>query len=165
MPEKNMNFYELYCEEVLKNEKLREENKKLKRQVLSLTNQLNYLQQHMDEIIDRKVNAAVESVTHEFENKVITLENQVLHLKSVLNNDSTNSGIPTSQTPLNKNKKVPNSREKTGKQKGGQAGHKKHSLSRFDDNEIDEIIEHKVKECPNCHSPMIDTDNMKVKDE
>lgn len=165
MAKSNMDFYELYCEEVIKNEKLREENRKLKEQVRSLTNQLNYLQKHMDEIIERKVDAAVDAATKEFENKVITLENQVLHLKSVLNNDSTNSGIPTSQTPLNKNKKIPNSREKSGKKKGGQIGHKKHSLSKFDDNEIDEVIEHKIKECPNCHFPMINTDNMKIRDE
>ncbi len=71
----------------------------------------------MDKIIERKVNAAVKNVTNEFENKVISLENQVLHLKSVLNNDSTNSGIPTSKTPLNKNKKIPNSRKKSDRKK------------------------------------------------
>ena len=97
-----MDFYELYCEEVLRNEELVKENRRLKRQVQSLTSQLNYLQQHMDEIIERKVSDAVQSITNEFENKVLTLENQVQHLKSVLNNDSTNSGIPTSQTPLHK---------------------------------------------------------------
>ena len=31
----------------------------------------------MDKIIERKVNAAVKNVTNEFENKVISLENQV----------------------------------------------------------------------------------------
>lgn len=165
MSNKNMDFFELYCEEVKKNEKLMKENKQLKQQIKSLTNELNYLRQHMDEIIERKVNEAVKAVTHEFEDKVITLENQVQHLKSVLNNDSTNSGIPTSKTPLNKNKKIPNSRVKSGKSKGGQVGHKKHALDRFEDDEVDEIIEHKITECPQCHSIMLNTDNIKIRDE
>ena len=58
-----------------KNEELVKENKKLKQQGISLTNQLNYLQKNMDKIIERKVNAAVKNVTNEFENKVISLEN------------------------------------------------------------------------------------------
>ena len=70
-----MDFYELYCEEVLKNEELVKENRRLKRQVQSLTSQLNYLQHHMDEIIERKVSDAVQSITNKFENKVLTLEN------------------------------------------------------------------------------------------
>ena len=131
MSEKNMDFYDLYCQEVLKNEQLVKENKKLKEQVKSLTNQLNYLQKNMDKIIERKVDTAVETITREFENKVVSLENQVQHLKSILNNDSTNSGIPTSQTPLNKSKKIPNSREKTDKKVGGQPGHAKHTLEQF----------------------------------
>lgn len=165
MSNRNMDFYELYCEEVKKNEKLMKENKQLKQQVKSLTNQLNYLRQHMDEIIEKKVNEAVKAVTHEFEDKVVTLENQVQHLRSVLNNDSTNSGIPTSQTPLNKNKKIPNSRIKSGKNKGGQVGHKKHQLSVFEDDEVDEIIEHKIAECPQCHCTMLNTNNIKLRDE
>ena len=77
MSEKNMDFYDLYCQEVLKNEQLVKENKKLKEQVKSLTNQLNYLQKNMDKIIERKVDTAVETITREFENKVVSLENQV----------------------------------------------------------------------------------------
>ena len=50
-----MDFYELYCQEVLKNEQLVKENRKLKEQVRSLTNQLNYLQKHMDEIIQHRI--------------------------------------------------------------------------------------------------------------
>lgn len=165
MAKTNMDFYELYCEEVLRNEELVKENRRLKRQVQSLTSQLNYLQHHMDEIIERKVNDAVQSVTNEFENKVLTLENQVQHLKSVLNNDSTNSGIPTSQTPLHKNKVVPNSRARTGRKKGGQAGHQKYSLEMFEDSEVDETVDHKINECPDCHTPMNNTNNVKIRDE
>lgn len=137
----------------------------LRFRVRSLTNQLNYLQKHMNEIIERKVDAAVKTVTKEFENKVISLESQVQHLKSVLNNDSTNSSLPTSRTPINKNKKIPNSIEKTNKKAGGQSGHTKHTLKQFDDNEIDEIIQHRIEECPICHSSMKDTEHIRIKNE
>ncbi len=119
----------------------------------------------MNEIIERKVDAAVKTVTKEFENKVISLESQVQHLKSVLNNDSTNSSLPTSRTPINKNKKIPNSIEKTNKKAGGQSGHTKHTLKQFDDNEIDEIIQHRIEECPICHSSMKDREQIRIKDE
>jgi hypothetical protein len=42
--------------------------------------------------------------------------------------DGTNAGIPTSQTPINKKKIIPNTRTKTDKKIGGQPGHKKHKL-------------------------------------
>lgn len=69
-----------------------------------------------------------------------------------LNLDGTTSGMPTSKTPINKNKIIPNTREKTGKSKGGQVGHKKHKLEKFMSDEINETEEVTLKECPNCHS-------------
>ena len=53
---------------------------------------------------------------------------EIARLKALLNMDGTNHGIPTSQTPINKKKVIPNTREKTGKVKGGQIGHAKHKL-------------------------------------
>jgi hypothetical protein len=72
-------------------------------------------------------------------------------LKALLNTDGTNSGLPTSKTPLSKNKVIPNSREKTDKKIGGQPGHTKRKLERFEDSEINKTIEHAVEECPACH--------------
>jgi len=70
---------------------------------------------------------------------------------SKLNIDGTNSGIPTSKTPLNKKKVIPNTREKSDVPKGGQIGHKKHKLEKFNEEEINEKIEHTLEECPYCH--------------
>ena len=55
-----------------------------------------------------------------------------------LNLDGMTGGISTSITPINKKKIIPNTREKTGKVKGGQIGHKKHKLEKFRDEEINE---------------------------
>ena len=43
--------------------------------------------------------------------------------KNVTSHDGSNTGTPTSQVPVNKNKVIPNSRRNTGKPKGGQIGH------------------------------------------
>ena len=48
-----------------------------------------------------------------------TLKKEVARLASIIDNDSRNSGIPTSQTPIYKNKDIPNGREKTGRKRGG----------------------------------------------
>lgn len=42
-------------------------------------------------------------------------DKEIVRLKALLNIDGTNAGIPTSQTPINKKKVIPNSRVKTGK--------------------------------------------------
>lgn len=85
---------------------------------------------------------------------------------SKLNIDGTNSGIPTSKTPINKKKVIPNSREKSGASKGGQFGHKKHKLEKFNDEEINEKVEHHAEECPYCQGrDLKDTGKNVSKDE
>ena len=54
-------FYELYCEEVRKNEILVKENTNLKIQVRSLTSRVRYLEENEDKIIERKVEAKVKA--------------------------------------------------------------------------------------------------------
>lgn len=83
-----------------------------------------------------------------------------------LNLDGTNAGVPTSQTPLNKKKIIPNTREKSGKAKGGQYGHKKNKLEAFNSDEINEKEEITLEECPHCHSKELDElKTSKTKDE
>ena len=81
---------------------------------------------------------------------------EIARLKALLNIDGTNSGIPTSQTPINKKKVIPNTREKTEKKRGGQNGHKKHKLEKFNEDEITEKIEHELEKCPCCKNEEIE---------
>ena len=91
---------------------------------------------------------------------------EIARLKALLNIDGTNSGIPTSQTPINKKKVIPNTREKTEKKRGGQNGHKKHKLEKFNEDEITEKIEHELEKCPCCKNEEIEeTGEIKEKDE
>lgn len=83
-----------------------------------------------------------------------------------LNLDGTTAGIPTSKTPINKKKIIPNTREKTGKSKGGQLGHPKNKLEKFRDDEINETEEVILEECPHCHSKELrELDTSITKDE
>ena len=87
--------------------------------------------------------------------KIEALENALSSEKAKANNDGTNSGIPTSQTPYNKKKAIPNSRVKSNRKRGGQPGHVKHTLAVLSEKEITERIKHFMENCPNCNSANI----------
>lgn len=154
-------FYDLYCEEITKNEKLLKKYEFMKASYSSEKRRNDYLEEHMKEMIEK---GTIDKIT-ELEKENDALRNEVARLKGILNNDGTNSGIPTSQTPLNKNKRVPNSRVKTGKKKGGQLKHKGYKLASFAEDEITNTIEHKIDICPNCGKKMISTGKIVNKDE
>ncbi len=83
------------------------------------------------------------------------LKKQVEHYEAISNHDGTNTGIPTLQTPINKEKVIPNSRTRSGKTRGGQKGHERHIMKPPSDDEVDEITvnEYVPKEeecCPMC---------------
>ena len=73
------------------------------------------------------------------------LQNRLAHEMALHNHDGSNTGTPTSQTPINKNKVIPNSRRNTGKPKGGQIGHPKASLAEPDESEITSTVGHPYK--------------------
>ncbi len=54
------------------------------------------------------------------------LKNRLEHELAIKGHDGTNTGTPTSQTPLHQKKIIPNSRRSTRKKKGGQPGHERH---------------------------------------
>lgn len=97
------------------------------------------------------------------------LTNRVAHLETLANRDGTNTGIPTSQTAINGKKRIPNSRRSTSKKKGGQPGHKKHTLEAFDSSEVDETILHEVdtesETCDLCGGDLVFTGEYVEKDE
>jgi transposase len=124
-------FLELENTSLLKeNELLKKENDSLKQRIASLE----------------------EAGVEEAAAKIKALTDEVCRLTAIINNDGTNSGTPTSKTPLNKKKVIPNLREKTGRKKGGQPGHKQHTLPAISDGEETAVEEHLSAECPYCHS-------------
>ena len=57
--------------------------------------------------------------------EILRLQKELEKRDILLNNNGTNSSIPTSQTSIRMKKIIPNSREKSERTKGGQIGHKK----------------------------------------
>ncbi|MDF7637856.1 hypothetical protein PT285_00155 [Lactobacillus sp. ESL0791] len=77
------------------------------------------------------------------------------HYQTLAKTDGNNSGLPTSQTKINQKKRIPNSRVKSNKTKGGQKGHTKSSLAPFTAAEVTEHVTHELTTCPNCHGKHI----------
>ena len=150
-------FYRDYENLLIKNDKLSKENRKLK------YNQ-NLLENQIQTLIKKEAEAKKEIEEHQ--NLLKEKDFEIARLKALLNMDGTNHGIPTSQTPINKKKVIPNTREKSDKPKGGQKGHPKNKLEKFKDDEITEICEHSMEKCPCCNSDAIKkTGEIKEKDE
>ena len=74
------------------------------------------------------------------------LKHRLAHMEALAGHDSTNTNIPTSQTPPGKKKRIPNTREKSGRKKGGQPGHEKHALAIPDESEITDMKEYCLDE-------------------
>ena len=89
---------------------------------------------------DNKEDEIQEQVSEEDENQG-TNANEA---KRLLNHNSDNTGIPTSKTKIGDKKRIPNTREKSNKEKGGQLGHEKHKLKKFNDNEITDTYTYEI---------------------
>ena len=100
--------------------------------------------------LEGKVGRQAMTAKEDADAKIKALTDEVARLTALLNRDGTNTGIPTSKTPLNKKKVIPNSREKTNRKKGGQFGHPKHSMEAFANEEITDVITHEMTTCPEC---------------
>ena len=154
-------FYRDYENLLIKNDELSKENRNLKYTQLLLEKQNSNLRK-----IEEQLKNKVKELEEKHQNLLKEKDFEIARLKALLNMDGNNHGIPTSQTPIHKNKVIPNTREKSDKSKGGQKGHKKHRLEKFKDEEITEICEHSMETCPCCNSDTIKkTGEVKEKDE
>lgn len=138
-------------------EKIAAENVLLKDRILGYQGQISDLQASV-----RRLKASRDADKAKFEDAldekdaiIKELKNQLAHATALLDRDGTNTGTPTSQTPLRKKKVVPNSRRSSGRSKGGQPGHPKSALEAPDESEITEIVDHPLRAnecCCQCHS-------------
>ena len=149
-------LYKDYEELLIKNDKLSKENRSLKYINDLLLSQISTLEKKDNENVEELKRLQEETQEKDYE---------IARLKALLNMDGTNHGIPTSQTPINKKKVIPNTRPETERTRGGQKGHPKHKLEKFEEEEITEYSEHQMKECPCCNGHKIEaTGEVKEKD-
>lgn len=140
-------------------EKLFNEHTRLLEEMKLYKNEHILLEQEIR--LNRKLEQELEEKNAEIE----ALKKEILRLNGFLNIDGNNSGTPTSKTPINKKKRIPNSRKKTKKHIGGQPGHTQSKLEKFQEEEITENIEHPVVRCPECGGKMKQLDEDITKDE
>ena len=150
-------LYKDYEELLIKNDKLSKENRSLKYINDLLLSQISTLEKKENENAEELKRLQEEAQEKDYE---------IARLKALLNMDGTNHGIPTSQTPINKKKVIPNTRPETERTRGGQKGHAKHKLEKFEEEEVTEYSEHQMEECPCCKGHKIEaTGEVKEKDE
>ena len=138
-------YYALYDEQQARVRKLQEKVRRCEDRIWDI-------QRECDDRTDR-MKLEYEDRLHEKDAIILELKNRLAHAEALLNTDGTNAGVPTSMTPIGKEKRIPNTREKTGKPKGGQAGHEKHALKRPDESEVTDTVEHCPDDdtyCPGC---------------
>ena len=113
--------------------------------------------------LTRRNDEKVTRITEDYENQIRErdliideLKAQLAHDEALLGRNSTNTNLPTSQTPPGKNKHNPNSRKHTERSKGGQPGHERHVLEKPSPDEITDVVDHPLGEeeyrCPTCDS-------------
>ena len=77
------------------------------------------------ELIHQKEMEEKDALIEAKDAEILRLQKELEKRDILLNNNGTNSSIPTSQTSIRMKKIIPNSREKSERTKGGQIGHKK----------------------------------------
>ncbi len=115
--------------------------------------------------LERKERDRLEREAAELRAENEALKREVARLKGIVDLDGSNSGMPTSRTPLHKKKRIPNTREKSGKNKGGQKGHGKAKLAGFSEDEVTEDAIHGYEVCPECGGELRETGKEIIKDE
>jgi len=136
-------------------EKVSAEYTQLKSRIQEYQETIKGLRRSLDESRESKKaqKAEYEQRLAEKDAIIKTLTNRLEHELALKAHDGTNTGIPTSQTPVGQRKVIPNSRVSTGKNKGGQPGHERHVLEAPSDDEIDVVAAHELGAeecCPKC---------------
>lgn len=150
-------YKDLYEQEKAKVKELSDIKFSLELEVLHLKERLSFFND------DRSSAETVE--LEEANAQIKALKEEVARLTARIEHDGTNTGTPTSKTAIGKKKVIPNSRKKSGRNKGGQTGHEKHSMPQFSDDEVTETVSHELTTCPKCGSTNLEEIGVTYRDE
>jgi len=137
------------------NEELRAENRILRQEIDNLREKISELETTMAERIEVSVTEAVKQATEPLIEELSKARTEIARLNAIIKKDSTNSSKPPSTDGL---KKIPNSREKSGKKQGGQKGHVGRRLKlpeNMEELEKKGIIERRVQDHTNGSSEYV----------
>lgn len=101
-----------------KYDKKSEENKQLKYEYQLLQLRYNTKEKQLNiaiENFEKNAKEKYQPLLDEKDKKIEVQNKEIVRLKALLNIDGTSAGIPTSQTPINKKKVIPNTRTKSDK--------------------------------------------------
>ena len=124
-----------------RNKTLEIRNERLNRMEGQRLDRIEELEEELDSLRTEKA---------EKEKQIKALKEELCRMKAIIDHDGTTNGIPTSQTPRGKNKVIPNTREKSGRKRGGQPGHEKKELAAFENEEVTTTEDHAPEVCPKC---------------
>ena len=130
---------------------LQDKNSELIEEKKSLTSKLKYLEESFDKKLETTLTKAVKEASEKYEKIIKEKDQRIFELEKRLNINSGNSSLPSSKDPIYKTK-ICNSRKTTDKSKGGQVGHKKYKLERFNDDEITEEVKNRIDSFDSCNS-------------
>jgi len=108
------------------NRMLRAENSEHRSENARLRKRIEALEATMEERIKKAVEEAVAAAVAPLHAIIAEKDKEIMRLKSQLNKDSSNSSKPPGSNGF---KKIPNNREKSNKEQGGQHGHKGNRLN------------------------------------
>jgi hypothetical protein len=111
------------------NRELRVENTRLRKEVISLEEKIDTLTANLDIRIEAAVAKAIIPLNEEIEKRdgqIQKANDEIDRLKGAIHKDSNNSSKPPGGNGL---KKIVNSREASNRKKGGQRGHKGHTVT------------------------------------
>lgn len=144
MKRTNNDMFRQLEELTVENEQLKKENKELwaenrwlRAENTRLTQRLEILEMTIEDRINKAVEEVVAKATALLLETIAEKDREILRLKSQIAKDFSNSSKPSSSNGF---KKVPNNREKSGRKRGGQPGHKGSCL------EISKNLEELVKQ-------------------
>ncbi len=146
------NLWFKLCENILKDSE--RTYKKYEKEIEKLNDIIQKLIQKYDDRI-AKLNEDHKTETDEKDAIIKTLSEEVERLTAKQSRNSSNTSLPTSKTPIDQKKLIPNSRRSSGKPKGGQFGHEKHQLNDPLPEEINEKVFLGLDDdsvCPYCDS-------------
>lgn len=96
------------------------------KEVKSLERKLNDMARQRDKALDERT--AMKAEVYDLKCQLMESDEKIAALRGVINKDSTNSSKPSSTDP--NRKRISNSREKSGRNPGGQPGHEHHGRRR-----------------------------------